>query len=189
MALSFEELSFKEIKEKERQELQKQFGYSNNHQTPRIKKIVVTMCVGDAVVDSKVIYYVKKCMAMITGQEPGLIKAKKSIAAFKLRKGMPIACKVTLRKKRAEDFIRRLVLEVFPRMKDFKGFSIKSFDKDGNFSFGIKDIRVFIEIEDEQKKKDVIDKEIGIGVHIHTSTKSLLKAKALLKIRDIPFYD
>ncbi|KJV55252.1 50S ribosomal protein L5 [Orientia chuto str. Dubai] len=189
MALSFKELSLKEIREKDIQELQKQFNYSNFYQIPRIKKVIANICIKDAVADSKIIYRVKKSLAMITGQEPVLIKAKKSIAAFKLREGMLIACKVTLRRKRAEDFIRGLVLRVFPRIKGFKGFSIKSCDQSGNFSFGVKDIGDFIEMDDEVKKKDMTDKEIGMNVNIETSAKSSTELRALLRMRDVPFYD
>ena len=120
-------------------ELMKEFGYKNLHLVPKIKKIVVNMGVGEGVQDSKVINNAVNDLTLISGQKPLVTKAKKSEALFKLRQGMKIGCKVTLRKDRMYDFLERLVMIALPRVKEFRGINPKSFDGNGNFTFGIKE--------------------------------------------------
>jgi len=163
-------------------ELQSNFKYENKHQIPSIKKIVVNMGVGAGVADSKVVGNAVNDLTLITGQKPIVIAAKKSIAAYKLREGMKIGCKVTLRKDRMYDFLERLVYVALPRVKEFKGFNKKSFDGMGNFTFGIKEQIVFPEID-----YDKIDKIRGMDITIVTSAKSDEEAKALLSSFNLPF--
>lgn len=163
-------------------ELTKEFSYGNVHQVPKILKIVVNMGVGEAVHDSKAIGHAVSDLTLISGQKPVISLAKKSLAAYKLREGMKIGCKVTLRRDRMYDFIERLVFVALPRMKGFEGFNDKSFDGRGNFSFGIKEQIVFPEID-----YDKIDAVRGMDVTIVTSANSDEEAKALLSRFDLPF--
>lgn len=164
--------------------LSKEFGYTNVHCIPKITKIVINMGVGDAVSDSKVINYAVSDMTQISGQKPIITKAKKSIAAFKLREEMKLGCKVTLRRDRVYDFLERLVIVALPRVKEFRGFSKKSFDGRGNFTFGIKEQIVFPEIN-----YDKIDKIRGMDITIVTTAKTDEEAKALLSGFKLPFYN
>jgi len=173
---------FKERYAKIREELQKEFSYSNVHEIPAIKKIVVNMGVGEAVADSKVIGNAVNDLTLISGQKPVITIAKKSIASYKVREGMKIGCKVTLRKDRMYDFLERLVFVALPRVKEFKGFNKKSFDGRGNFTFGIKEQIVFPEIN-----YDKIDTIRGMDITIVTSAKSDDEAKSLLSAFDLPF--
>lgn len=158
------------------------FGYKNPHSVPRVKKIVVNMGVGEAVTNNKVVDSAVKELALISGQKPFITKAKKSIAGFKLRQGMSIGCKVTLRGDRMYDFLERLVYTALPRMKEFRGFSLKNFDNFGNLNFGIKEQTVFSEI-----KYDEVESIRGMNVSIVTSASTSEEAKALLSVLKIPF--
>ena len=158
------------------------FGYKNPHSVPRVKKIVVNMGVGEAVTNNKVVDSAVKELALISGQKPFVTKAKKSIAGFKLRQGMSIGCKVTLRGDRMYDFLERLVYTALPRMKEFRGFSLKSFDNFGNLNFGIKEQTVFSEI-----KYDEVESIRGMNVSIVTTASTSEEAKALLSVLKIPF--
>ncbi|CAN0586547.1 unnamed protein product [Ectocarpus sp. 12 AP-2014] len=164
--------------------LQDQFKYSNKHQMPKLVKVVVNMGVGDAVSDSKVINHAIGDMTSITGQKPYTTYAKKSIATFKLREGMKLGCKVTLRRDRMYDFLERLVIVALPRVKEFRGLSVKSFDGRGNITFGIKEQIIFPEIN-----YDKIDKIRGMDITIVTTAKTDEEAKALLTGFNLPFYN
>ena len=167
-----------------REELRGKFGLKNIFEVPKLEKIVVNIGVREAVVDSKVINNAIQDLSMITGQKPMITKAKKSIAGFKLRKGLNIGCKVTLRKKRMFEFLDRLIFIALPRVRDFKGLSKKSFDGFGNYSIGIKEQIVFPEIN-----YDKIDKVRGMDITIITSTKKDDHAYELLKSFNLPFKD
>lgn len=180
MLLKFKELYAKEIVKT----LQEKFAYLNIHQMPKLAKIVVNMGVSEAVSDSKVINNAIADMTAITGQKPYSTHAKKSIASFKLREGMKIGCKVTLRNDRMFEFLERLVIVALPRVKEFKGFSVKSFDGRGNMTFGIKEQIVFPEIN-----YDKIDKIRGMDITIVTTAKTDEEAKLLLSGFNLPFYN
>ena len=175
---------FKELYKQARPELKKQFEYENVQQIPKIEKIVLNMGVGDAVADSKVIGHAVNDMTLISGQKPLVTKAKLSVATFKLREGMQVGCKVTLRNERMYEFLERLVLVALPRVKEFKGFNRKSFDGRGNFTFGIKEQIVFPEIN-----YDKIDKIRGLDITIVTSANNDKEAQALLSVFHLPFFN
>lgn len=164
--------------------MQKEFGYKNVHQIPAIEKIVLNMGVGEAVADSKVIANAVNDLTMISGQKPVITKAKRSVASYKLREGMDIGCKVTLRGDRMYEFLERLVIMALPRVKDFRGFSKKSFDGRGNFTFGVKEQIVFSEIN-----YDKIDAVRGLDITIVTSASNDNEAKSLLQAFNLPFYN
>ncbi len=165
-----------------RDELKNKLGLKNVFEVPKIIKIVVNMGVGEAASDSKKIESATTDLTTITGQKPMITKAKKSIAGFKLRKGVNIGCKVTLRKDRMYEFLDRLIYIALPRVRDFKGLSKKSFDKSGNYSIGIKEQIIFPEIN-----YDKIDKVRGMDVSIVTSTNDKNHALELLKGFNLPF--
>jgi len=165
-----------------RPELLKKFGYANPMQVPRLDKIVVNMGVGEATGDSKVIASTVEEMTLITGQKPIVINAKRSVAAFKLREGMPIGVKVTLRRTRMYEFLDRLITIALPRVRDFRGVSPKSFDGRGNFAIGIKEQIVFPEIE-----YDKIDNVRGMDIVIVTTADTDDEARALLAGFQMPF--
>ena len=167
-----------------RSAMQKEFGYENVHQIPAIEKIVLNMGVGEAVADSKVIANAVNDLTMISGQKPVVTKAKRSVASYKLREGMDIGCKVTLRGDRMYEFLERLVIMALPRVKDFRGFSKKSFDGRGNFTFGVKEQIVFSEIN-----YDKIDAVRGLDITIVTSASNNNEAKSLLQAFNLPFYN
>ena len=167
-----------ELKEK----LKQKFGLKNIFEVPKISKIVVNIGVGEAVSDSKKINAALDDLASITGQKPVVTKAKKSIAGFKLRKGLSIGCKVTLRKNRMYEFLDRLIYIALPRVRDFKGLSSKSFDGNGNYSIGIKEQIIFPEID-----YDKIDKVRGMDINIVTDTNNQDHALELLKGFNLPF--
>jgi large subunit ribosomal protein L5 len=167
---------------KSRKILQDKFGYVNPMEIPKIVKVVVSMGVKDAVQDAKVIDHAAAELMQITGQKALIRKAKKSIATFKLRQGMPIGCKVTLRKHMMYEFVDRLVNIALPRMKDFRGLNGKQFDGKGNYSLGLKEQLVFPEIN-----YDKIDKIRGMNIAIITTAKTDDEAKALLETFDFPF--
>lgn len=178
-------LRFKELYKKEIiSNLQKEFSYKNKHEIPAIKKIVINMGVGEAIADSKVIDKAVNDLTLISGQKPFVTSARKSIATFKLRDGMKIGCKVTLRKDRMYDFLERLVIVALPRVKEFRGFSYKSFDGKGNVTFGLKEQIVFPEIN-----YDKIDTIRGMDITIVTSAKTDKEGKSLLSGFNLPFYN
>ena len=165
-----------------RDELKNKLGLKNIFEVPKITKIVVNIGVGEAASDSKKIESATTDLTTITGQKPIITKAKKSIAGFKLRKGVNIGCKVTLRKDRMYEFLDRLIYIALPRVRDFKGLSKKSFDRSGNYSIGIKEQIIFPEIN-----YDKIDKVRGMDVSIVTSTSNKNHAFELLRGFNLPF--
>ena len=158
-----------------------EFKYTNPLQVPRLDKIVINMGVGEAVADSKKIDAAVGELALIAGQKPIVIKARKSISTFKLREGMPIGCKVTLRRERMYEFLDRLVNTALPQVRDFRGLSTKSFDGRGNFALGIKEQIVFREIE-----YDTVDEIRGMDIVIVTTANTNDEARALLAGFDLP---
>jgi large subunit ribosomal protein L5 len=164
-----------------KQALIKEFSYKNSMQVPKLEKIVINMGVGEAARDSKKIDSAVSDLTLISGQKPQVTKAKKSIAAFKLREGMNLGCKVTLRGDRMFEFLDRLVTIALPRVRDFRGLSDKSFDGRGNYALGLKEQIVFPEIN-----YDKIDKVRGMDIIIVTSAKTNAEAKSLLMAFDVP---
>ncbi|MDH3669163.1 MAG: 50S ribosomal protein L5 [Paracoccaceae bacterium] len=162
--------------------LKEEFGYKNDMQIPRLDKIVLNMGVGDAVSDSKKIKAAHDDLMMIAGQKPVINKAKKSIATFKLRDGMAIGTKVTLRQDRMYDFLDRLVMIALPRVRDFRGLRGKHFDGRGNFAMGIKEHIVFPEID-----YDKVDEIRGMDIIITTTASTDAEARALLSHFNMPF--
>src|SRR5258705_2694705 len=162
--------------------LMEEFGYKNPMQVPRLEKIVVNMGVGEAVQDSKKVEAAANDLTAITGQHPVITKAKRSIATFKLREGMPIGCKVTLRRERMYEFLDRLVTVALPPVRDFRGLNPKSFDGRGNYAMGLKEQIVFPEINYDQ-----IDKVRGMDVIITTTAKTDEEARELLRLFNFPF--
>ena len=158
------------------------FGYKNVMQVPRLEKIVINMGVGEAKENSKIIESAVKDMTEISGQKPVVTKAKKSVANFKLREGMPIGCKVTLRGERMYDFTDRLVNLALPRVRDFRGVSPDSFDGRGNYALGIKEQIIFPEIE-----YDKVDKVRGMDIIFVTTAKTDEEARELLRLFGMPF--
>ena len=167
-----------------REQLKDKFSLKNIFEVPKLEKIVVNMGIGEAVSDSKIVNKAIEDLSLITGQKPVVTKAKKSIAGFKLRKGLNIGCKVTLRKKRMFEFLDRLIFIALPRVRDFKGLSKKSFDGNGNYSIGIKEQIIFPEID-----YDKVDKVRGMDITITTTTKNQDYAYELLKSFNLPFKD
>jgi len=165
-----------------RPSLVKEFSYKNTLEAPRLDKIVINMGVGEAVGDGKRIQSAVQDLTSIAGQKPVITKARKAIANFKLREGMNIGCKVTLRRERMYEFLDRLVNIALPRVRDFRGVSGKSFDGNGNYALGLKEQLVFPEID-----YDKIDAVRGMDIIICTTAKSDAEAKALLKGFDMPF--
>jgi len=157
-------------------------GYSNPMDVPRIEKITLNMGVGDGVSDKKVVEAARTDMEKIAGQKAVTTIARKSVAAFKLREGSPIGCKVTLRKQNMYEFLDRLISISVPRIRDFRGLNGKSFDGRGNYSMGVKEQIIFPEIDYEK-----IDKIRGMDITITTSAKTDEEAKALLKAFNFPF--
>ncbi|MBW7851301.1 MAG: 50S ribosomal protein L5 [Rhodospirillales bacterium] len=162
--------------------LQEQFNYTNPMQVPRIEKIVINMGVGEAAQDSKKIDSAVADLTAIAGQKPVVTKAKKSIAAFKLRENQMVGCKVTLRRDRMYEFLDRLINIALPRVRDFRGVNGKSFDGGGNYSMGLKEQIVFPEID-----YDKVDRIRGMDIVFVTTAKTDEECKALLKGFDMPF--
>ena len=162
--------------------LMKEFSYENLHQCPKIEKIVINMGVGEAVNDRKKVDAAVADLTAISGQKPVVTKSKKSIAVFKLREGMAIGCKVTLRRDRMYEFLDRLVTIALPRVRDFRGLNGKSFDGNGNYAMGLKEQLVFPEIN-----YDKIDEVRGMDIIICTTAKTDAEAKALLRGFSFPF--
>jgi large subunit ribosomal protein L5 len=165
-----------------RNALVEEFGYKNPMQVPALQKVVLNMGVGEAVADSKKIKIVVEDLTKIAGQKPVITHARKSIAAFKLREGMAIGAKVTLRQARMYDFIDRLVTIALPRIRDFRGLNVKSFDGHGNFAMGIKEHIVFPEVDYDQ-----VEAVWGMDIVICTSAPTDAEALALLKQMNFPF--
>ena len=159
-----------------------QFGYTSVMQVPRIEKIILNMGVGEAVADKKVMENAVGDMEKIAGQKVVVTKAKKSVAAFKIRDDYPVGCKVTLRRERMYEFLDRLVTVAIPRIRDFRGVSAKSFDGRGNYNMGVKEQIIFPEIE-----YDKIDAIRGMNITITTTAKTDEEAKALLAAFSFPF--
>jgi len=162
--------------------LQKQFGYTNPHQIPGLLKIVLNMGVGEATADKKKIDAAAQDMALISGQKPLIVKARKAEANFKLREGIPIGVKVTLRKQQMYEFLDRLVNIALPRVRDFRGLNPKSFDGRGNYTIGIKEHIVFPEI-DYDKTAEVW----GMDITVCTTARTDEEARALLTAFNFPF--
>jgi large subunit ribosomal protein L5 len=162
--------------------LMQEFGYQNPLQVPRLDKIVLNMGVGEAVQDAKKIDAAVGDLTAITGQHPVVIRAKQSIATYKLRQNMPIGVKVTLRRDRMYEFLDRLITVALPRVRDFRGLSGRSFDGRGNYALGLKEQLVFPEID-----YDRVDTVRGMDIVIVTTAKTDAEAKALLKGFDMPF--
>ena len=164
--------------------LQKEFGIKNNMAVPRLEKIVINIGVGEAIQNAKVLDTARAELSLITGQAPVISRAKKSISTFKLRKGVAIACFVTLRSRRMYEFYDRLVNIVLPRVRDFRGVSPKAFDGRGNYTLGLRDQLVFPEIDYTK-----VDKSRGMNITIVTSARNDKEAYALLKGLGMPFRD
>ncbi|MHB8124506.1 MAG: 50S ribosomal protein L5 [Desulfitobacteriaceae bacterium] len=164
--------------------LQQKFGYKNIMQIPRLDKVVINMGVGEAITNSKAIDSAVGDLTKIAGQKPVVTKAKKSIAAFKLREGMPIGTKVTLHGERMYEFVDRLLNVALPRVRDFRGVSAKAFDGRGNYTVGIKEQLIFPEIE-----YDKIDKLRGMDIVFVTTAKSDEEAREMLRLFGMPFRD
>ena len=162
--------------------LLEEFGYESVMEVPKLDKIVLNMGVGEASQDKKKSVGAVEDMQLITGQKPIITKAKKSIATFKLRDGMIVGCKVTLRRHRMYEFLDRLVTIALPRVRDFRGISGKSFDGNGNYAMGMKEQIVFPEIDYDQ-----VDQIRGMDIIVCTTAKTDAEAKALLKGFDMPF--
>jgi large subunit ribosomal protein L5 len=162
--------------------LMKRFNYKNKMEVPKLEKIVINMGLGEAIQNIKILDSAVQELSQITGQKPVITKAKKSIAQFKLRTGMPIGCMVTLRKERMYEFFNRLVNVTLPRVRDFKGLSGKSFDGRGNYALGIREQLIFPEIH-----YDKIDKIKGMNIVIVTTAKTDEEGKELLKLLGMPF--
>lgn len=158
------------------------FGYKNVHQTPKLEKIVVNCCTKEAVTNAKIVESIVKDLAAITGQKPVVARAKKSIASFKVREGMPLGASVTLRGERMYEFLDRLVNITLPRVRDFRGVTEKGFDGRGNYTLGLKEQIIFPEINYDQ-----IDKVRGMGISIVTTAKNNEEGRELLAQFGMPF--
>ena len=163
-------------------ELKERFGYKSVMQVPRIEKITVNMGVGEAIADKKVLEHAVSDLRALSGQHPIITHARKSVAAFKVREGWPIGCKVTLRRERMYEFLDRLINVAIPRIRDFRGMSAKAFDWRGNYSLGLREQIVFPEID-----YDKIDALRGMDITITTSAKTDAEARALLEAFKFPF--
>ena len=162
--------------------LMKHFNYKNIMQVPKLDKIIINMGLGEAIQNIKILDAALEEIAVITGQRPVITKAKRSIAQFKLRTGMPIGCMVTLRKERMYEFLNRLINVALPRVRDFRGFSPHAFDGRGNYSLGIREQIIFPEID-----YDKIDKIKGMNIVIVTTAKTDEEGRELLKLMGMPF--
>lgn len=158
------------------------FGYKNALAVPRVEKVVINVGLGEAVQDIKLLDAAQNELAMITGQKPVVTKAKKAIANFKIRKGSSIGCKVTLRKAMMYEFLDRLISVSIPRIRDFRGLSTKSFDRSGNYSFGLSEQGIFPEVD-----ADKITKVHGMDITIVTTAKTEKEAYELLRLIGVPF--
>jgi large subunit ribosomal protein L5 len=168
--------------ERIRAQMIEKFGYANPFEVPKLEKIVINMGVGEATQDKKKVETAAAEMALIAGQKPVITRAKKSIASFKLREGMPIGCKVTLRRDRMYEFLDRLVTIAMPRIRDFRGVNPKAFDGRGNYALGLKEQIIFPEIN-----YDKIEKIRGMDIIITTTAKTDEEARHLLRLFGFPF--
>jgi len=164
--------------------LKEKHGYTNVHQVPRLQKVVVNTCIGSSADVKQALEDAKSELALITGQKPAETRSKKSIANFKLRKDQPIGAKVTLRGARMYEFVERLIRTALPRIRDFRGVSVRAFDGNGNYTLGVPDQSIFPEVE-----LDKIKRNIGFDVTIVTSARTDEQAKALLVELGMPFSD
>ena len=171
-----------EFKDKIKPKLMEKFNYKNIHQIPKIKKIVLNMGIGDAKDDSKILDKAQEELSLITGQKAIKTKARKAIAGFKIREGMPLGVSVTLRNKIMYEFLDRLINIAIPRIRDFRGLNPKSFDQNGNFTMGIKEQIIFPEIN-----YDKIHKIRGLDITICTSANNQSEAIELLRSFNMPF--
>ena len=171
-----------EYDEKIRAALREQLGYASVMQVPRLQKVTLNMGVGEAIGDKKILEHAVSNLTQISGQKPVICNARKSVAAFKIREDWPIGCKVTMRRERMYEFLDRLINIAIPRIRDFRGFSPKSFDGRGNYSLGIREQIVFPEID-----YDKIDKIRGMDVCITTSANTNEEGRALLAAFNFPF--
>jgi large subunit ribosomal protein L5 len=162
--------------------MKEQFDYESVMQIPRITKVTINMGVGEAAIDKKILTHAVSDLTQITGQKPLVTKARKSVAGFKIREGWPIGCKVTLRGARMYEFLDRLISIAIPRIRDFRGFSPKSFDGRGNYSLGLSEQIVFPEID-----YDKVDKLRGMDITITTTAQTNEEGRALLEGFDFPF--
>jgi large subunit ribosomal protein L5 len=175
--------TMKELYETEyRPQLQKDFGYKNMFQIPKVEKIVLNMGLGEAVQNPKIVEKAANELTLIAGQKAVVTRARKSIATFKLREGMPIGARVTLRQDRMYDFLSKLINIALPRVRDFRGISAKGFDGSGNFSLGIKEHIIFPEID-----YDKIEKIRGLNITIVTNARTDEEGRALLTMLGMPF--
>ena len=163
-------------------ELQAKLGLSNPMEVPRITKITLNMGVGEAVADKKVLEHARADLEKIVGQRPVTTLARKSVAGFKIRDGMPIGCKVTLRRERMYEFLDRLVNIAIPRIRDFRGLNARSFDKQGNYSLGVAEQIIFPEIN-----YDEVDQLRGLDITITTTARNAEEGRALLEAFNFPF--
>lgn len=171
-------------KDEIRSQLQERFKYENVMEIPKLEKVVINMGVGEAIQNPKALDAAVSDLMTISGQKPIITKAKKSIAAFKLREGMSIGCKVTLRGERMYEFVDKLISASIPRIRDFRGVSAKAFDGRGNYTLGLKDQLIFPEIE-----YDKIDKLRGLEIAFVTSAKTDEECRELLKLMGMAFAD
>lgn len=171
-----------EYKEQIAPQLKERFGYASVMQVPRLVKITLNMGVGEAVADKKIMDNAVRDLTAISGQKPIVTHARKSVAAFKIREGWPVGCKVTLRRERMYEFLDRLINVAIPRIRDFRGVSPKAFDGLGNYSLGVKEQIIFPEID-----YDKIDAIRGLDITITTSARSNLEGRALLEAFKFPF--
>lgn len=163
-------------------EMVKTFGYKNSLEAPKLQKIVINIGLGEATQDIKILEAAQNELAAITGQKPVTTRAKKSIANFKIRKGIPVGCKVTLRRAMMYEFLDRLISIAIPRIRDFRGLPTNSFDKGGNYSFGLNEQVIFAEVN-----VDKITKTYGMDITIVTDAKNREEAFTLLKLFGMPF--
>ena len=163
-------------------ELKNLMGVSSNMAVPRIIKVTLNMGVGDVLIDKKILEKASEDLALIAGQKPSITKVRKSVANFKIRDGMPIGCKVTLRGNRMYDFLQRLLGIAIPRERDFRGLDVSSFDGQGNYSIGVKEHIIFPEID-----YDKVDKLRGVDISISTSATNDKEGEMLLKAMNFPF--
>lgn len=165
-----------------RPQLIKEFNYQNIMEVPRLKQVVLNMGLGEAIQNIKILDNAVEELALIAGQKPVITRAKKSIASFKLRENMPIGCMVTLRRDRMYEFLDKLIHVALPRVRDFRGVSLKSFDGRGNYTLGIREHIIFPEIN-----YDKIDKIKGLNITVVTSSKTDEEGRSLLKLLGMPF--
>ena len=163
-------------------EMMKIFGYKNKMQVPKLEKIVLNVGMGEAAQDIKFLESAQSELAMITGQKPVVTKAKKAIANFKIRRGLPIGCKVTLRRMRMYEFLDRMISVAIPRIRDFRGLKTESFDEGGNYSFGLNEQLIFPEVD-----VDKVTKIHGMDITIATTAKNDKEAFELLRLFGMPF--